>query len=103
MAAVTVLTELNAAIRAAEHLRGKVEYRAAIEVARTLARQIDGVRGETPSTASRVTNVAIPTMHKVLTGLGLTPEGLARLAVGDDDEGDEVDAIRGERAGLRSV
>ncbi|GAB6920557.1 hypothetical protein JCM9803A_10070 [Rhodococcus erythropolis] len=103
MARKTQLSEVNAAVRAADHLKDTEQYRASIEQARMLARVIDDAVAEGPDAAAKATFGPVPTLHKVLTGLGLTPEGAAKLNLQSAPEGDELDAILDDRPALKSV
>lgn len=103
MARKTLLSEVNASVRAAEHLRDADEYRGAIEQARMLARVIDDAVEAGAEAATKASFGPVPTLHKVLTGLGLTPEGAAKLNLQAEPEGDELDAILDDRPALRSV
>ncbi|RVW06234.1 terminase small subunit [Rhodococcus spongiicola] len=103
MAKKTLLSEVNASVRAAEHLQDAPQYRAAIEQARMLARVIDEAVDTGTEAATKASFGPVPTLHKVLTGLGLTPEGAAKLNLQAEAEGDELDAILDDRRTLRSV
>ena len=103
MARKTLLSEVNASIRAADHLKDAQEFRGSIEQARMLARVIDDAVDEGPDAATKATFGPVPTLHKILTGLGLTPEGAAKLNLQSAPEGDEVDAIFDDRVALKSV
>ncbi|MET8314823.1 hypothetical protein ABZU78_11945 [Rhodococcus erythropolis] len=102
MARKTLLSEVNASIRAAEHL-SDAQFRGSIEQARMLARVIDDAVDEGPEAAVKATFGPVPTLHKILTGLGLTPEGAVKLNLQAAPEGDEVDAIFDDRVALKSV
>jgi hypothetical protein len=106
MARKTLLSEVNASVRAAEHLQNAPQFRGSIEQARMLARVIDDAVDDGFESATKSTFGPVPTLHKVLTGLGLTPEGAARLNLQTADEGDELDAMlrdRDARPTLKSV
>lgn len=103
MGAKTVLSELNASIRAADHLADADQFRASIAQARMLAKVIDEAVDDGPEAATKATFGPVPTLHKILTGLGLTPEGAVKLNLQSAAEGDEVDAIFNDRPTLKSV
>ncbi|MBT2268795.1 terminase small subunit [Rhodococcus erythropolis] len=103
MAKKSLLSEVNASVRAADHLKDSDQYRGSIEQARMLARVIDDAVAEGADAATKATFGPVPTLHKVLTGLGLTPEGAAKLNLQSAPEGDELDAILDDRPALKSV
>ena len=78
---MTALFERSLA--AADHLRVKNDggkYKAAIGMAKMLAGQIDDVVASNDAEAiNRMNMRIIPNYHKCLFGLGLTPEGYARI------------------------
>lgn len=99
----TLLSEVDASVEAATHLQGAEQYRASIEQARMLARVIDDAVADGPEAATKATFGPVPTLHKVLTGLGLTPEGAAKLNLEAPEEGDELDAMMRERNDARTL
>ena len=103
MARKTLLAEVNASVRAAEHLKDADQFRASIEQARMLARIIDDAVDEGPAAATKATFGPVPTLHKVLTGLGLTPEGAAKLNLQAAEDGDELDAMKSDRSAPRTL
>lgn len=103
MARKSTLSEVNASIRAAEHLADAPQFRGAIEQARMLARVIDDAVDAGFEAATKATFGPVPTLYKVLTGLGLTPEGAQKLNLGGGDDEDDVEKIRNDRAHLKSV
>lgn len=102
---MTALFERSLA--AADHLKVKNDggkYKAAIGMAKMLAGQIDDVVASGDADAiNRMNMRIIPNYHKCLYGLGLTPEGFARItgvsspapgptASGTEDDDTNLDA-----------
>lgn len=102
---MTALFEKSLAV--ADHLKVKNDggkYKAAIGMAKMLAGQIDDVVASQDADAiNRMNMRIIPNYHKCLYGLGLTPEGYARItgasaapsgpvASGPEDDDTNLDA-----------
>lgn len=81
-----ILAELNASVKAAKHLKRSDD--AAVELARAFARIIDqAIESGDPDRIHQVSCVAMPTLNKSLTSLGLNPEGRFKLKIGVDAPG----------------
>lgn len=80
---------VRASVDAATHLSD--DDMASVEVAYQLAQYIDAAHESgDQARIDKTTFGAYPTLNKVLTGLGLNPEGKQRLGLNDSDpEGDE--------------
>lgn len=79
----SILAALNAAVKAADHLKKSDD--AAVELARSFARIIDrAIESGDPDRIHQVSCVAMPTLNKSLTSLGLNPEGRFKLKIGID-------------------
>lgn len=82
LAAVTKCVEM------ADHLEPTDE--ADVELAKGYARVIDSAFDSGDKEAiHRASCVPMPSLHKTLTGLGLTPEGRKNLGLDDDDDSDD--------------
>ncbi|AYB70483.1 hypothetical protein HOU24_gp01 [Corynebacterium phage SamW] len=76
------------AIEAADHL--EITDDAAVELALQLAEIIDNARDSGDPAAFEKTSFGpMPTLHKVLTSLGLNPEGRQKLNLDSGEDNDE--------------
>lgn len=85
----SMLETVNDSVAAAEHLTDSDQ--AQVELARHLATIIDEARESgDPDAINRTSFGPMPTLNKVLTALGLNPEGKQKLGLNDtaveDDE-----------------
>ena len=80
--------QVHEAIEAAEHL--EITDEASVELALQLAEIIDNARDSGDPAAFEKTSFGpMPTLHKVLTLLGLNPEGRQKLNLDSGEENDE--------------
>lgn len=105
-----LLYAVNESVDTADHL--EISDAAAIELARSFARIIDdAIESQEPERIHQVSCVAMPTLNKTLTSLGLNPEGRFKLKIGvvaSQQSGqsgppkagtpDELTALRAKRA-----
>ena len=76
-----LLYAVNESVDAADHLKKSDE--ASVELARAFARIIDdAIESQEPERIHQVSCVAMPTLNKTLTSLGLNPEGRFKLKIG---------------------
>lgn len=76
-----LLYAVNESVDAADHLKPSDE--AAVELARSFARIIDqAIDSGDPERIHQVSCVAMPTLNKTLTSLGLNPEGRFKMKIG---------------------
>ena len=85
------LSQVNASVRAAQHLTDM--DKAAIALARRLAKLIDEAEELGFEVSLKASFGPVPTLNKVLDGLGLTPNGRKNLG--------EKEVVSGKLAGLR--
>lgn len=73
-------TVLDKAVKDAPWLHGADRFAAGVAMARLLASQIDSLQAAVDPEAVKQLNMRIiPNYHRALHGLGLTPEGYARM------------------------